>query len=41
MEDIVENPSEDYLSPRKINYNEHSVQVTTVKFEDLKRNAIK
>ena len=36
MEDIEEDPSEDYLPPRRVNNHEHIIQVTTVKFEDLK-----
>ena len=35
-EEIEEDPSEDYLPPRKIKNCEHIVQVTAVKFEDLK-----
>ena len=36
MEEIEDDPSEDYLPLRKINNREHIVQVTAVKFEDLK-----
>ena len=36
MEEIVENPSEDYLPPRKIENRKHFIQVTAVKFKDLK-----
>ena len=36
MDDIEEDSSEDYLPPRKINNREHIVQVTAVKFKDLK-----
>ena len=36
MEDVENDPSEDYLPPRKIENREHIVQVTAVKFEDLK-----
>ena len=36
MEDIVEDSSEDFLPPRKIKNCEHIVQVSAVKFEDLK-----
>ena len=36
MEEIVEVPSVDYLSPRKIKNRVHIVQITTIKFEDLK-----
>ena len=37
MEEIAEDPSEDYPPPRKIRNCEHVVQVTVVKFKDLKR----
>ena len=36
MEDVENDPSEDYQPPRKIENYEHIVQVTVVKFEDLK-----
>ena len=36
MEEEAKDPSEDYLPPRKIKNREHIVQVTAVKFEDLK-----
>ena len=36
MEEVEDDPSEDYLPPRKIKNREHIVQVTAVKFEDLK-----
>ena len=36
MEDTEEDPSEAYLPPRTIKNREHIVQVTAVKFEDLK-----
>ena len=36
MEDVEEDPSEDYLPPRKIKNREHIVQVIAVKFKDLK-----
>ena len=36
MEDIVEDPSEEYLPQRKIKNREHILQVSAVKFEDLK-----
>ena len=36
MVDIENDPLEDYLPPRKIENREHIVQVTAVKFEDLK-----
>ena len=36
MEEVEENPSENYLPPRKIKNCEHIVQVTAAKFEDLK-----
>ena len=36
MEEVVEDPSEDYLPPRKIKNCEHIVQLTAVKFKDLK-----
>ena len=36
MEEVTEDPSEDYLPPRKIKNCEYIVQVTAVKFEDLK-----
>ena len=36
MEDIVEDSSEDFLPPRKIKNCEHIVQITAVKFKDLK-----
>ena len=36
MENIVENPSEEHLPPRILKNYEHIVQVTAVKFEDLK-----
>ena len=40
MEDIVENPSEDYLPPRKKKNSKHIVQVTAVEFEDLKETSL-
>ena len=36
MEEVAEDPSKDYLPPRKIKNREHIVQVTAVKFKDLK-----
>ena len=36
MEDLENDPSEDYLPPRKKKNHEHIVQITEVKFEDLK-----
>ena len=36
MEDIVKDPSEEYLPPKKIKNHKHIVQVTAVKFKDLK-----
>ena len=36
MKDILEDQSEEYLPPRKIKNHGHIVQVTAVKFEDLK-----
>ena len=36
MEEVAEDPLENYLPPRKIKNREHIVQVTAVKFEDLK-----
>ena len=36
MEEITEDPSEQYLPPRKIENHKHIVQVIAVKFKDLK-----
>ena len=36
IKEIEEDPSENYLLPRKMKNREHIVQVTTVKFKDLK-----
>ena len=36
MEETNDDLSEEYLPPRQINNREHIVQVTAVKFEDLK-----
>ena len=36
IEEVAEDSSKDYLPPRKIKNHEHIVQVTAVKFEDLK-----
>ena len=36
MEEVAKDPSENYLLPRKMKNREHIVQVTTVKFKDLK-----
>ena len=36
MEDVEDDPSEEYLPPRKVKNREHIVQVPAVKFKELK-----